>query len=53
MPEVHMLDMGVTKNYYGLDIGLKVNNLLDVNYQAPHGFSQDGRNIGLIIKSKF
>ena len=53
MPEVHMLDLGITKNYYGIDVGLKINNLLDENYQAPHGFSQDGRNLGLIIKSRF
>ncbi len=53
MPELHMLDVGITKNYYGLDIGFKINNLLDESYQAPHGFSQDGRNLGLIIKSRF
>ena len=53
MPEVHMLDLGITKNYYGLEMGIKVNNLLDEDYQAPHGFSQQGINLGLIIKSRF
>ena len=53
MPEVHMLDLGITKDYYGLEMGVKVNNLLDEDYQAPHGFSQQGMNLGLIIKSRF
>ena len=53
MPEVHMLDLGITKDYYGLEMGIKVNNLLDEDYQSPHGFSQQGINLGLIIKSRF
>ena len=53
MPDIHLLDVGITKNYYGLDIGFKINNLLNENYQAPHGFSQDTRSMNFVLKSKF
>ena len=53
MPDTHLLDVGITKNYYGLDIGFKINNLLNENYQAPHGFSQDTRSMNFVLKSKF
>ena len=53
MPETHLLDVGVTKNYYGIDIGLSVNNLLDQNYQSPHGFSQEGRKLNFVLKRRF
>ena len=53
MPETHLLDVGITKNYYGLEFGVFVNNLLDEDYQAPHGFSQDGINFNFGLKSKF
>jgi vitamin B12 transporter len=53
MPETHLLDVGVTKNYYGIDIGLSVNNLLDQDYQSPHGFSQEGRKLNFVLKRRF
>ena len=53
MPETHIMDVGITKYYQGMDIGLRISNLFDEDYQRPHGFSQDGIKLGLIIKSRF
>ena len=53
MPELHMLDIGITKNYYNYEFGVSINNLLDEDYEAPHGFNQNGRNLNFIFKRKF
>ena len=53
MPETHLLDIGITKNYYGYEIGLSINNVLDQDYERPHGFSQDDRKINFSFKRKF
>ena len=52
MPETYLIDIGITKNYYVIDVGFKIDNLLNEDYQSPHGFSQNGINFGLIVKSK-
>ncbi len=53
MPETHILDIGVRKNYYGYELGLSINNVFDQDYERPHGFSQDGRKIHFSFKRKF
>jgi outer membrane receptor protein involved in Fe transport len=53
MPETHLIDLGITKNYWGYELGLNINNILDENYEAPHGFNQNGRNLSFIFKRKF
>lgn len=53
MPETHLLDVGLTKDYYGIEYGVKISNLLDEIYQSPHGFSQDGMKFNFVLKSKF
>ncbi len=53
MPETHLLDIGVRKNYYGYELGLSINNVFDQDYERPHGFSQDGRKIHFSFKRKF
>ena len=53
MPEVHLLDVGLTKDYYGIEYGFKISNLFDEDYQSPHGFSQNGSRINFVLKSKF
>jgi outer membrane cobalamin receptor len=53
MPETHLLDVSVDRNWHGIRVGLSVSNLLDENYQAPHGFSQDGRSMNFVLSSKF
>ena len=53
MPETHLLDMGITKNYYGFDLGLSINNVFDQDYERPHGFGQNKRKINFILKRKF
>ena len=50
MPETHLIDLGITKNYWGYELGLNINNILDENYEAPHGFNQNGRNLSFIFK---
>ena len=53
MPETHLLDVGIKKNFGGYALGLNVFNLLDRDYQKPHGFAQDGRNIGFTFRRTF
>ena len=53
MPEVHLLDVGITKDWYGIEYGVKISNVLGEDYQAPHGFSQDGSRLNFVLKSKF
>ena len=53
MPETHLLDLGITKNYYNYEFGVSINNLLDEDYEAPHGFNQNGRSLNLVFKRSF
>ena len=53
MPELHMLDMGITKDYFNYEFGLSINNVLDEDYEAPHGFNQNGRSLNFVFKRKF
>jgi len=53
MPEIHLLDLGITKDYYNYEFGVNINNLLDEDYEAPHGFSQNGRSLNFVFKRKF
>ena len=53
MPETHLIDVGIKKNMGGYELGLNVFNLLDTDYQRPHGFAQEGRSIGLSFKRTF
>ena len=45
MPETHLLDLTLSKNWYGVDLGVTLTNLFDEQYQSPHGFGQDGRKL--------
>ena len=53
MPETHLLDIGLIKKFQFYDFSLNISNLLDKNYQRPHGFSQQGRKISLGIKKTY
>lgn len=53
MPEVHLLDLSLSKNFYGIDLGVTMSNVLDQNYQSPHGFNQEGRTFNLMLSSNF
>ena len=53
MPETHLLDLNVGYNYHGIELGFSVLNLLDENYESPHGFSQEGRKINFGFKRSF
>ena len=53
MPETHLLDINISKNWHGIDLGFSVTNLLNEDYQAPHGFNQDGRQINFGFRRSF
>jgi len=53
MPETHLLDVNVSKNFHGVDLGLSITNVFNENYQSPHGFSQEGRSIYFGLKRIF
>jgi len=53
MPETHLLDLTVSKNWYGIDLGVTMTNLLDERYESPHGFGQDGRRVQFGFKRSF
>lgn len=53
MPEIHLLDLTVSKNWYGIDLGVTMTNLLDEQYESPHGFGQDGRRLQFGFRRSF
>ena len=53
MPEVHLLDVGITKQWNGIGFSATFNNVLDYNYESPHGFSQEGRTFNLSLSTNF
>ena len=53
MPDIHLLDLSITKNYWGYEIGTTINNFLNKSYESPHGFSQNNRNLNFVIKRNF
>ena len=53
MPDTHLLDLTFSRNIYGIDLGFTVTNVLDEDYESPHGFSQDGRRISLGFNRSF
>ena len=53
MPETHLLDLNLTKNYYGYDIGLSMTNVLNEKYESPHGFNQNERRITFGFSKSF
>jgi hypothetical protein len=53
MPEIHLLDLTVSKNWYGIDLGVTMTNLLDARYESPHGFGQDGRRLQFGFRRSF
>ena len=53
MPETHLLDLNLGYNYHGVQFGVSILNLLDENYESPHGFSQEGRKFTLGFNKSF
>jgi outer membrane cobalamin receptor len=53
MPETHLLDLTVSKNWHGIDLGVTMTNLLDERYESPHGFGQDGRRLQFGFRRSF
>ena len=53
MPDTHLLDLTFSRSLYGIDLGFTVTNVLDEDYESPHGFSQDGRRISLGFNRSF
>jgi len=53
MPETHLLDLTLSKNWYGIDLGVTMTNLFDERYESPHGFGQDGRRLQFGFRRSF
>jgi vitamin B12 transporter len=53
MPEIHLLDLTVSRNWHGIDLGVTMTNLFDEQYQSPHGFGQDGRRLQFGFRRSF
>ena len=53
MPETHLLDLNLGYNYHGIDFGISLLNVLDEDYESPHGFSQEGRKFTLGFNKSF
>lgn len=53
MPETHLLDLNLGYNYHGIQFGISLLNVLDENYESPHGFSQEGRKFTLGFNKSF
>ena len=49
MDSTDIIDVSLKKDFKMFDVYFKITNLLNENYQRPHGYSQNGRlfNIGL------
>jgi len=53
MPETHLLDLTVSRNWHGIDLGVTMTNLFDEQYESPHGFGQDGRRLQFGFRRSF
>jgi vitamin B12 transporter len=53
MPETHLLDLTVSRNWHGIDLGVTMTNLFNEQYESPHGFNQDGRQFKFALKRSF
>ena len=53
MPETHLLDLNVGYNYHGIELGFSLLNLLDEQYESPHGFNQEGRRLQFGFRRSF
>lgn len=53
MPDRHLVDLGVTRQVGKLAFTVSADNLLNEQYQSPHGFSQQGRTLSVSLGLKF
>jgi outer membrane cobalamin receptor len=53
MPETHLLDLTLSKNWQGIDLGVTLTNLFDERYESPHGFNQVGRRLQFGFRRSF
>jgi vitamin B12 transporter len=53
MPETHLLDLTVSRNWHGIDLGVTMTNFFDEQYESPHGFGQDGRRLQFGFRRSF
>ena len=49
MDSTDIVDLVIIKKYKGKNFSLKINNLLDEEYQRPHGYNQDGRALKFVF----
>ena len=50
MDSTDIVDLKISKKNKNYNFYIKISNLLDENYQRPHGYNQENRNIKFGIK---
>jgi len=53
MKEINIFDIGLSYDFFGMDLSLNLKNLFDENYEKPHGYSQKGREFSFNLISKY
>jgi len=53
MDNVNITNIGVITSYYGTSLIFGIKNLLNENYEKPHGYSNRGRHISLNLETKY
>ena len=48
-----IVNLSLSKEFFGMDWRLRVTNLTDEYYQKPYGYNQEGRNFNLSLTSKY
>ncbi len=53
MDSTDILNLNLSKIINNINYSLNINNLFDENYQRPHGYEQNGRDIRISLKRSF
>ena len=48
-----IVNVGISKELFGMEWALNAKNLTDEYYQKPYGFNQEGRNFSLSLRAKY
>jgi len=53
MKEINIFDIGLSYDFFGMDLSLNIKNLFDENYEKPHGYSQKGREFSFNLIRRY
>ena len=45
MDSTDIINLNISKTYDNTNLFIKISNLLDENFQRPHGYNQEGRRL--------